>query len=527
MSKLVSPNLYILLFILNRLVSILLKPWNSAIPKAIRSLGLASGKFRVDPYATTAASTDFGGMAHETPAAVLDPTCIDDIIDLVRFSYSLPSPFSVAARGHGHSVSGQATARDGVVVNMGAHSGGTSIRVCPSGRYADVGGGELWIDVLRACLAHGVTPVSWTDYLYLTVGGTLSNAGISGQMFRYGPQITNVLELDVITGKGELVTCSKDTNSDLFFAVLGGLGQFGIITRARIVLEEAPTRARWVRLLYDDFSKFTRDQEHLISINNNNNNNNNEGKDGLDYLEGSLIINHDSSRINNWRSSSFFSPSDRSEVTPLLSSNPVIYCLDAVKYYHDGDSKSTDDELAGLTKDLRFASGMMFQKDMAYFDFLNRVTCRELEPQDNGLWKASHPWLNLFVPKSRISDFNSGVFQDIILKHKITDPILVYPTTTKTWDDRMSAVTPEEEIFYCVGLLYSCDAKDGERLDGVNKEILKYCEEGGIKMKQYLPCFQTKQEWMKHFGKKWNNFQENKARFDPKMILSPGQRIFN
>jgi hypothetical protein len=46
------------------------------------------------------------------------------------------------------------------------------------------------------------------------------------------------------TGKGELVTCSSHTNSELFYAVLGGLGQFGIITRARIALEPAPKRVR-------------------------------------------------------------------------------------------------------------------------------------------------------------------------------------------------------------------------------------------------------------------------------------------
>ncbi len=68
------------------------------------------------------------------------------------------------------------------------------------GYYADVGAELLWIDVLHATLEHGLTPVSWTDYLYLTVGGTLSQGGISGQAFRFGPQISNVYEMDVITG---------------------------------------------------------------------------------------------------------------------------------------------------------------------------------------------------------------------------------------------------------------------------------------------------------------------------------------
>ncbi len=71
---------------------------------------------------------------------------------------------------------------------------------CPVA-FVDAAGGELWIDVLKATLKHGLAPRSWTDYLYLSVGGTLSNAGVSGQTFRHGPQISNVLQLEVVTGE--------------------------------------------------------------------------------------------------------------------------------------------------------------------------------------------------------------------------------------------------------------------------------------------------------------------------------------
>ncbi|KAK1258199.1 Cytokinin dehydrogenase 9 [Acorus gramineus] len=106
--------------------------------------------------------------------------------------------------------------------------------------YIDVSSGELWINVLHESLKHGLAPKSWTDYLYLTVGGTLSNAGVSGQTFRHGPQINNVRNLEIVTGRGELFNCSSEENPDLFYGALGGLGQFGIITRARIDLEKAP-----------------------------------------------------------------------------------------------------------------------------------------------------------------------------------------------------------------------------------------------------------------------------------------------
>lgn len=56
--------------------------------------------------------------------------------------------------------------------------------------------------------------------------------------------------LILITGEGELVTCSTENNSEAFYAVLGGLGQFGVITRARIILGAAPSRARYIIISY-------------------------------------------------------------------------------------------------------------------------------------------------------------------------------------------------------------------------------------------------------------------------------------
>ncbi|KAK4343371.1 hypothetical protein RND71_036465 [Anisodus tanguticus] len=458
-----------------------LKPRNPSIPYEILSLNISS-KLSTNSDAIRESSKDFGKIVQEIfPAAVLYPSCANDIIDLIQFSYGLSVPFSVAARGNGHCIRGQAMAKNGVIVEMKSlnnnnNNGNCGIRVSCLGFYADVGGEQLWIDVLRATLEHGLSPVSWTDYLYLTVGGTLSNAGISGQTFRHGPQICNVHEMDIITGK--------------------------------------IYKVKWVRMLYDDFSKFTKDQEHLISI------------DGLDYVEGSLMM--EQSPLNNWRSS-FFSPSNQTKIGSLLSQNGIIYCLEMVKYYDDQTACTIDEELKKLVKGLNYLAGFMFKKDATFMEFLNRVRSGELELKSKGMWDVPHPWLNLFVPKSSINHFNDAIFVDIILRqNNPTGPILVYPTSRKKWDERMSAVIPEEETFYCVGLLHSSSGYDECKiLDDQNEEILNYCDKAGINIKQYLPHYKTKESWIRHFGKKWNNFQQRKNQFDPKMILSPGQRIFN
>ncbi|MBA0775194.1 hypothetical protein Gotri_010354 [Gossypium trilobum] len=403
-------------------------------PTELLLLGV-DAQLSVDPTDVKAASLDFGLLTGaQPPLAVMHPASSQD-----------------------------AQTANGVVVQMSGSKGGSGVasgrkpphpRVWPQERFVDVWGGELWIDVLRSTLQHGLAPKSWTDYLYLSVGGTLSNAGISGQAFNHGPQISNVHELDVVTGKGELLTCSEEQNSEMFHAVLGGLGQFGIITRARISLEPAPQRVRWIRVLYSNFSTFTRDQEYLISLHEQ------PASQKFDYVEGFVIV--DEGLINNWRSS-FFSPHNPVKISSLEPNGGVLYCLEIAKNYHESTASTIDQpfaflyssmgkvflvfgtsgisfnvlnsklwlmtemqEVESLLKKLNFIPASVFTTDMPYVDFLDRVHKAELKLRSKGLWEVPHPWLNLFVPKSKIADFDKGVFKGI-LGNKTSGPILIYP----------------------------------------------------------------------------------------------------
>ncbi|KAK4746804.1 hypothetical protein SAY87_025841 [Trapa incisa] len=485
-------------------------------------------KLRTDNDSISLASTDYGNIIRQSPLAVLRPSSTADIISLVQSSYvsSSAAPLlTIAARGVSHSVQGQAMARCGVVVDMPSSGNSddpdavtvASIYDNSSGEYlhyADVRSGVLWIDVLRATIKQGLAPVSWTDYLYLTVGGTLSNAGISGQTFRHGPQINNVLELDVITGRGEFFSgCSRSNISELFYAVLGGLGQFGIITRARIVLGPVQNRVKWIKMLYNDFSAFTRDQERLISINGKNQSN------ALNYLEGNLLMNQGGGSSDNWWPSSF-PESDVERISSLVTDHGIVYCIEAAKYYDNDSRDSVLKDLDELFTGSGYVPGFKFERDVSLEEFLGRVRLRDNHDQ-------AHPWLNLFVPKSRFSDFDNGVFKDIVLRNNITTGlVLVYPMNRTKWDNQMSASIPDEEVFYAVGFLHSSGLNDWQRFDRQNKQILQYCKDNGINVKQYLPQYHTKEDWESHFGSKWRTFLTRKSRFDPKMILSPGQRIF-
>ncbi|ESQ42714.1 hypothetical protein EUTSA_v10013271mg [Eutrema salsugineum] len=487
---------------------------NTSQPWDILSDNNFAGKLTTASSSVESAATDFGHVTKIIPSAVLNPSSVEDITDLIKLSFDSQSSFPLAARGHGHSLRGQAAAKNGVVVNMRSMvNGDRGIKVSRTGLYADVDSAWLWIEVLNKTLELGLTPVSWTDYLYLTVGGTLSNGGISGQTFRYGPQISNVLEMDVITGKGEIATCSKDMNSDIFFAALGGLGQFGIITRARIKLELAPKRVKWLRFLYTDFSEFTNDQERLISE-----------TDGLDFLEGSVMLDH--GPPDNWRST-YYPPSDHLKIVSMVKRHRVIYCLEVVKYYDETSQRTVNEEMEELSESLKYVRGFMYERDVTYIDFLNRVRTGELKLKSKGQWDLPHPWLNLFVPKSQISKFDDGVFKGIIPRNNITTgPLLVYPMNRNKWNDRMSTVIPEEDVFYAVGFLRSADFNNWEDYEKENMEVLKFCEDAKMGVIQYLPYYSSQEGWVRHFGPRWNIFVERKYRYDPKMILSPGQNIF-
>ena len=80
-----------------------------------------------------------------------------------------------------------------------------------------------------------------------------------------------------------------------------------------------------------------------------------------------------------------------------------------------------------MLKKLDFIPTSVFTTDLPYVDFLDRVHKAELKLRSKGLWDVPHPWFNLFVPKSRISDFDKGVFKSILGNNKTSGPILIYP----------------------------------------------------------------------------------------------------
>ncbi|WOL05867.1 cytokinin dehydrogenase 3-like [Canna indica] len=477
---------------------------------------------------TSTASMDFGRIHFHSPSAVLRPQSSADISLLLTFlSSSSFNKVTVAARGAGHSIHGQAQALDGIVIEMDALP--SNIQIHRKGEdetavsYADVNGGELWIALLEESLKHGLAPRSWTDYLYLSIGGTLSIGGISGQTFKYGPQISNVLQMDVVTGKGELVTCSPTKSSELFYAVLGGLGQFGIITRARILLQDAPQKVKWVRAFYDDFHTFTKDQELLVSK-----------PDLADYVEGFIILNEQSlySSSTAFPAHLNFTPQFHSK-----GSSKVYYCIEFAVHDNSFEDINAEQVVEEISREMSYLPSQLYTVEVSYYDFLNRVRMEEMSLRSVGLWEVPHPWLNMFVPRSGIKEFMDLLLENIS-PHEFEGPVLIYPLLRDKWDTNTSIVLPDaaadndkDPVIYIIGMLRStnparCPAECLEDRLRLNRRIARAASSSSIGAKQYIPHHRSPAEWKGHFSQHWDRFVARKMWFDPLSILAPGQGIF-
>jgi len=195
-----------------------------------------------------AAADDLGHLVHQTPNAVLLPASAHDVAAAVRRAAGQGRRF--AAQGRRHSVFGRAQARDGVVADMGRLR---TLHAVQRDRVV-VDAGATWREVVAATLPHGRTPPVLTDYLDLSVGGTLAVGGVGSATSRLGVMSDHVLELEVVTGQGEQVICSPDRHPSLFDAVRAGLGQVGVITRATLRLVPAPRLVRRFLLFYPDLA---------------------------------------------------------------------------------------------------------------------------------------------------------------------------------------------------------------------------------------------------------------------------------
>jgi FAD/FMN-containing dehydrogenase len=172
----------------------------------------------------------WNGAIDRRPACIARCTGVADVVAAVRFARV--HDLEIAVRGGGHSVAGSAVCDDGVVIDL---SPMRAVSVDPAGRTAWVQGGALWGDVDHETQAHGLATtggiIGHTGVAGLTLGG-----GIGFLMRKHGLAVDNLLAAEVVTADGGIVRASADEHPDLFWALRGGGGNFGVVTAFRFAL---------------------------------------------------------------------------------------------------------------------------------------------------------------------------------------------------------------------------------------------------------------------------------------------------
>jgi FAD/FMN-containing dehydrogenase len=174
----------------------------------------------------------WNGMIDRYPAVVVRATGTADVIAAVNFAREHKLPLSI--KGGGHNVAGKALCDDGLTIDLSRLN---NVRIEPQARRGRAGGGALWEDFDHEAQAFGLTctggVVSSTGVAGLTLGG-----GIGYLTRTYGLACDNLVGADVVTASGALVRASETENADLFWALRGGGGNFGVVTSLEFQLHE-------------------------------------------------------------------------------------------------------------------------------------------------------------------------------------------------------------------------------------------------------------------------------------------------
>jgi FAD/FMN-containing dehydrogenase len=174
----------------------------------------------------------YNAMHDRKPRAVIQ--CVDSADVMAAVAAGRDAGLDVAIRGGGHSVPGFGTVEDGLVIDLSKMK---NVRVDPIKKVAWVGGGATWGDVDHATYPFGLAApggiISTTGVAGLTLGG-----GIGYLTRGVGLSIDNLLAADVVLADGRQVTASDYQNEDLFWALRGGGGNFGVVTSFEFQLHE-------------------------------------------------------------------------------------------------------------------------------------------------------------------------------------------------------------------------------------------------------------------------------------------------
>lgn len=491
----------------------------------LQGVPVLDGTLETDPAVVGNFSKDFGNLITRTPRAVLRPGSAHDIVKMI--DYARRNGLKIAMNGQSgtgqdfesHSNYGQAAVPDGISID--AKSLSTIHNIGPTSAVVDAG--VTWAALIDAALAQGKTAAALTDYLHLSIGGTVSVGGIGGVVQKYGLQCDTVEEIEVVTGDGCLLTAAEGTRPDLFNAVLAGGGQCGIITRARVKLIPAPTRALVIDLFYDDLHTYLADQEKILS----------DGR--FSHQEGEIAHRSDQA---GWRykTEALAAHAETRRQVRLSHQQGELghppgdsawrYKIEAAIFYTPPTVPDQAALLAGLRDDRPSAQ----ITEYSYRDWVFRLNSFETFLKNSGYWNQPHPWLSIILPASKTQAFISSVVPELTQGDLGMGFAPLYPFQNSTLTRPLFALpSPPEPVSYLFDLL-RFPAPNDPGIPGMLTQNRRFYDRAvALGAKRYLVGaipHMTEHDWKRHFGPHWEHFARDKRRFDPDNVLTPSQGFF-
>jgi cytokinin dehydrogenase len=434
------------------------------------------GTFVFDESVCRAMATDYGHFIHHMPLGVLFPKSVKDVQKAVHYANS--QRLKVVMRGTGGAAYGQSQVKAGIVIDSS-----TLKRVSwATENSINAEPGALWRDVCEFALTRSVTPPVVPDNLFLSVGGTLNAGGMGDTSYRLGAQVDHVEEIDVVTGAGELMTCSRAGNSELFDMVLAGMGQCGVIVRARLKLLPAPDQVVALRFVYDNHDTFLADLAMLATA------------EPAGAIAGNLLLG-----------------SDRMTWAPEITVSS--FGIRAPTWLSAITGKNAG---APVTK--------------SYADYLNRNTESALAAVASGAKFLPHVYMHFFLP----ADQTSSMIDYLLNTTGATlgaVRIPVFPLINANFKQPLQRM-PLGSMSYHMRI-YRIAAQEGSpehlQMLALNQQecLPRIFERGGKVYLPFSPLLDANQRLRQFDEPSWARLTKAKSTYDPKSVLTPGAGLFS
>jgi cytokinin dehydrogenase len=451
--------------------------WTDELAKEISSAVLT------DDASREVVANDFGRVVMRKPEAVVCPASTQEVAQIVKFAGR--NSLSIATRGGGHSQSGQSLSNQ-LVLSMSSLN---QLKQVGEG-IVTVQAGIKWRALVEQLASQRLAPPVLTNNLDVSVGGTLSMGGLGVSSWRNGTQADNCLEIEVVTGTGEIVRCSAEKNRDLFDAVRCGCGQFGVITEAVLKVRRYAPRFRSFYLLYDDLRALLGDLKTLMT----------DGR--FDYLEswcvpcpqGFMKVGGQRRPFAQW----FFPLHVTDEIPEGAGEESAVGKLVGLNFYKQVNTEDGD-----------------------MLEYFTRLDALFALWKRGGFWDYAHPWMECVLPWETTATYITQVLANLPPAAMVGGHILLWPALGSASKVPLF-MRPEGEFLMGFGILPAVQPQFlNEVLPRLGMASQASSMMGG---KRYLSGWINFDHggWKGHYGGQWEAVKAAKQKFDPEGIMNPG-----